>query len=251
MSTFNSLVRVSLSGDLQEEVISLGYIRGLTQKVFQNDYYFLIGGQRLYRLSGNSLQLIFEFENDNVVFLFTTGVDNLLLFYDEDDDEIIAMNSFEKFFRPFKSDSDLTNVHSLHLSANGYYFSPQFVSSDNDVRMAIYNKAKYSADGFIKTEIVSEKGLIAPIQLTAAHNPLSANAWVKVYVKVDKASSWGVPVITSSVDGAVSSIYDFVAGSKYKFIQFKAEWGNDSNVETPENVQLEFVYLPLGLANSN
>ena len=51
------------------------------------------------------------------------------------------------------------------------------------------------------------------------HDPLTANAWVKVYVKKDGASSWGSAVIDSNATDAVSKSYDFPTGDELRTIE--------------------------------
>ena len=79
---------------------------------------------------------------------------------------------------------------------------------------------------------------------------MTANAWIKVYVKKDGASSWGSAVIDSTTLNAVKKSYDFPDGDELRTIEFKIELGTDDDSETPEDPELEFIYLPLGLANS-
>ena len=244
----SGLVRVSLSGDVQDEVVSFGSFVHLSHRIFAGNSYILVDQKKLYRVDGANLVLVFEFEND-VLFLYSSGFVNSLFL--EDEKGIIEMNVDEKISRPFHILDSVAIIDSIHADNYvGLVGSIQRVEEGN-ASAAIYGvqySFTYTASGNVQTRLVKAQGV--PKQLVLRHNPLSANAWVKVYVKIDQASAWSSVVITSDVDGAVKATYDFPAGTELDFIEFKIEYGTDDSAETPENVTLDYIYLPAGLSNS-
>ena len=243
----NELVRISSTGEIQEEVITASITYELKTFVFNGHLYFLVDYRFLYRVVGSSLEPVFNFEND-VYLVESSGIVDSISFWDSTDDEIITMNLFEKFSRPFNVVSALAKILALHKNSNAYTFALGYLGSD--AKVTIYEN-KYISPGSIQTYTFRpEKGSFCPIQATVLHKPLTANAWVKVYVKKDGASAWGSAVIDSNATDAVSRIYNFIAGDELKTIEFKIELGTSDDSETPEDPELEFVYLPTGLANS-
>lgn len=111
-----------------------------------------------------------------------------------------------------------------------------------------YNQ-KFQASGTLENSILDD-GEIVPKQLILRHKPLAANTSVKVYVKKDHAASWGSAVLTSDTAGAVKKKYTFPTGSVHDFMQFKLELITTDNLATPQDVSLEFLYLPVGLENA-
>ena len=244
----NELIRISTSGEIQEKIITADITYDLKTFVFNGHLYFLIDKRFLYRVVGSSLKPVFNFEND-VLFMESSGIVNSVSFWDSTDDEIITMNLFEKFSRPFNVISALDRVYSIHKVSNNNTFLLGYLSTDGKV--AIYEN-KYISPGSVQTYTFRpEKGSFCPVQITALHKPLTANAWVKVYIKKDGASSWGSAVIDSNTTSAIKKSYDFPAGDDLRTIEFKIEYGTNDDAETPKDAILEFVYLPLELANSN
>lgn len=241
----SGLVRVSLTGDIQNEVVSLGSITYFSHRVFAGNSYILVNQRYLYRIDGDALTLIFYFDS-NVAFMFSPEFVETLFFYNYTDDEIQEMNVDEKISRSYKVVATTTEVFAIHKYDENRTLTVVDVSGT--VKISIYDST-HIASGDLITYIF-KKGLVTPKQLILYHDFLSTNSWVKVYVKFDQASAWGSAVIDSAVDGSVSKKYKFPVGTLLNFIQFKIEYGTDSSSETPENAFLDFIYLPLGLANS-
>ena len=243
----NELIRITTSGEIQEEVITADITYNLKTFVFNGHLYFLVDKRFLYRVVGSSLEPVLNFEND-VLFMESSGIIDFVSFWDSTDDEVITMNLSEKISRPFKVPSALTRIYSLHKVNNNYTFLLGYLSSDGKVAIYDYN---YISPGSVQTYTFRpKKGSFSPIQLTVLHKPLTANAWVKVYIKKDGASSWGSAVIDSNTTSAIKKSYDFPTGDDLRTIEFKIEYGTNDDAETPEDAILEFVYLPLELANS-
>ncbi len=243
----SGLVRVSLSGDIQDETVSFGLGVNFYHRVFLGNSYVLVYRKRLYRVEGDNLVLIFEFEN-SVDFIFSSGFVDSLSFWDYTGKTIFEMNAYEKISRSFDVLATVESINSIHRNYNGIVSSIQMVEEGN--KSAVIYENTYISSGDIQTYLVKLKAQGAPKQLVLRHAPLTANAWVKVYVKVDQAAAWGSAVTTSDALNAVKKYYDFPAGTELDFIEFKIEYGTDDSSETPEDAVLDFIYLPTGLANS-
>lgn len=238
------LVRISLSGDIQDETISLGSIGFFYHRIFAGKSYILVGRKYLYRVDGSTLVPIFKFDG-YAIFIFAPDFAESLFIYSVTGSEIIIMDINEKFSRPYKS---LGYVLSFFRYSFAIEASVQ--SALNKTKVAIYDDA-YTTPGDIKTFIARLKGgLGTPVQLVLNHKPLTANAWIKVYMKIDNASAWGSAVITSTDLNAVRKVYSIPAGTECSFIQAKIEYGTDDDSETPEDATLDLIYLPTGLVNS-
>ena len=111
-----------------------------------------------------------------------------------------------------------------------------------------YTDSQYNASGNLESSIY-EKGEIVPKQLILRHKPLLANTSVKVYYKFDHSAAYTL-VLTSNTTGAIKKKYTFPAGTIFDFAQFKIELITTDATKTPEDVQLEFLYLPVGLENA-
>ena len=60
----SGLVRISLSGEIQDEIVSLGTITYFSHRVFAGNSYILVNKRYLYRVDGNVLTLIFYFDSN-------------------------------------------------------------------------------------------------------------------------------------------------------------------------------------------
>lgn len=246
-SLSSGIIRISLSGEIQDNIISLSGIYKFNSFVFNENMYVLVNERYLYRVVGSVLKPIFVFEN-NCIVVYSFGIIEKRFFWDSTDDKIITMNIFEKFSRPYKVPSALDRVWMIHQYDNCDTIAIGALSS---VYKAIIYEDKYYSPGFIETKIYKfPKGLAVPKQVILNHKPLTANAWVKIYVKYDQASAWGSAVIDSNTLNAVRKVYDVPAGTKCNFIQFKIEYGTTDDSETPEDATVDLIYLPVGLSNS-
>ncbi len=104
---------------------------------------------------------------------------------------------------------------------------------------------KYQSSGTCETSIM-DKGKHVPCYLIVRHDPLATGTSVKVYAKYNKASSWSVALLTSNVVGSVSCIVK-LDGSEVDFSQFKLELLTTDTSKSPQNVELTFLYIPVGL----
>ena len=111
------------------------------------------------------------------------------------------------------------------------------------------NTHKHKTSGYMVTSIIDE-GEIVPKQIKVKNDRLPADTKVLVYVKKDKAIAWGSAVLTSDADNAVSKSYAFPSGDRLDFISFKLQLETTDVDVSPENVQLEFIYKPLGLEHA-
>jgi len=244
-NSVGGLVRISLSGEIQDEVVSVGQNSDFSHRVFAGNSYILIDRRSLYRVEGTDLILVFKFENA-VQFIPSSEFVNLLFFWDSSDNVIIEMNIDEKMSRSLYVLAAVSTASFLHKYGN-YIFC--VCASAGNTKVALYSD-DYIVSGNIQTRLAKLKSQGVPKQLVLRHRSLTANAWVKVYVKVDQAAAWGSAVITSNAINAVKKVYDFPAGTELDFIEFKIEYGTDDSSETPEDATLDFIYLPTGLANS-
>lgn len=125
---------------------------------------------------------------------------------------------------------------------------------DYDVFLTYGNTAKkaenYVLAGTIDLPIVDE-GEIIPVGLAVRHKPLTNGAAVNLYVKKDQATSWGSAVLANSTANSVKKRYKYPnAGSVVDFFQIRAELTTNSASYSPEDVSVEFLYLPAGLKNA-
>ncbi|NTW89578.1 MAG: hypothetical protein HGB37_01525 [Candidatus Moranbacteria bacterium] len=87
----------------------------------------------------------------------------------------------------------------------------------------------------------------SPRRIVLRHNPLLAGHTVKVYVRFNRATAYGL-ILTSETDGAVVAMYDWPPGSgPYEFVEFKIELQTTDTATTPGGVDLEYIYLPMTL----
>lgn len=242
----NGLIRISLAGEIQDETVSLVDIDFFQHRVFAGHSYVIINRKYLYRIEGSSLIPIFSF-SDYTYFIFSDNIVEALYFWHSTDKDVLLMNIDEKFSRPYEMHADILEVCSFHDAG---YLKVGVQSSLAKTKVAIYDNL-YAPSGNIKTFIARLKGgLGTPVQLVLNHKSLTANAWIKVYLKFDNASTWGDAVITSTTLNAVRKIYDIPPGAEYSFVQAKIEYGTDDDSETPEDATLDLIYLPTGLVNS-
>jgi len=127
-----------------------------------------------------------------------------------------------------------------------YFFA--VVTQDLPYNYKIYKNTIYSLSGNLETSIF-EAGEIVPKQLIVRHKPLLTGTSVKIYHKFNHSSSYTLD-ITSNVEGAVKAKYNFPTGTICDFYQFKIELLTSDSSKTPDDVELEFLYLPIGLENS-
>ena len=242
-----SLIRISLSGEIQDEIISVDSVYKFDFFVFSGNLYVLIDKLFLFRVDGVSLIPVFVFENE-ILIIFSFGIIDSFFFFDKTSDEIIVMNLLEKFSRPYKKGSAVKWIQMIYKYDNADTIA--LCENDSNILCAIIYEDAHTASGDVQTRLVKLKSRGVPKQIVLRHKALTANAWVKVYVKVDQASSWGSAVINSNATNAVRKVYNFPAGTELDFIEFKIEYGTDDSGETPEDATLDFIYLPVGLGNA-
>jgi len=244
LKSVRGLVRVSLSGEIQDEVVSFNSIYAISLKVFLGKIYLLADSLYLYRIEGSVLIPIYQFDA-GYSFLNPSDYVNKLSFHNSNTGVVLSMNADEKFSSPYK-------IIGIPISIHNYNKEQSFIICNygtDTAQVAIYN-GRYNSSGNVQTRVFKTKGSFIPIQITALQKPLTANAWVKIYIKKDGASSWGSAVIDSNATNAVKKSYNFPAGDDLRTIEFKIEYGTTDDAETPEDVALEFIYLPIELANA-
>ena len=106
----------------------------------------------------------------------------------------------------------------------------------------------FQPTGYAETSIVDD-GEVVPKQLVLKHAPLDSNCSVKVYKDFDRSGTYTL-VLTSNTAAAIKKKYTFPAGTILDFAQFKIELITTDSSETPEDIQLDFLYLPVGLENA-
>ena len=142
----SGLIRVSLLGDIQNEVVSLGSINYFSHRIFAGNSYILINRRYLYRVDGDSLTLIFYFDS-NVAFIFSPEFVETLFFYNYDDDEIQEMNINEKFSRSYSVVATTSEVYAIHKYDEDKTVS---VVKATTVKITIYDSS-YIASGDLLT----------------------------------------------------------------------------------------------------
>lgn len=242
-----SLIRISLDGEIQNQIVSITSARYFRSFAFNGNLYIILNRRFLYRVNGSALKPIFKFEN-KVSILFSFGFVDFSFFYDSTTSEIIAMDIFEKFFRPFPVVSGTDLACTINNFDN--LISMALCKHSANAQVILYENS-YTASGNVKTYTFKiPEDLAVPKQLILINKALTANARIKVYVKKDQAAAWGSAVIDSDALNAVRKNYTFPAGTQLSFIQFKIEYITANSAETPEDAILKFIYLPIGLANS-
>ena len=134
----------------------------------------------------------------------------------------------------------------LSVVSGKLYF--QLITS-TQIKIGRNSGGTFNSSGEIYPPLIN-KGKITPCHLVLTHRPLVSGESVKIYIDKDFTGSWGSAVLTSSTVGATEKIYSFPAGSNCKFIRFKIELITTDDTKTPEDIQLEFLYKPIGLSVS-
>jgi len=146
----------------------------------------------------------------------------------------------------------LYTIDPTHNLATGAIFKNMEVfyafKSGAPTASKIYRNSIYKTSGNLETSIFSV-GEIVPKQIIVRHKPLPANTSVKIYQKFDRTANYTL-ILTSDTDGAVKKKYTFPAGTIIDYGQFKIELITSDTSATPEDVELEFLYLPVGLENA-
>lgn len=245
----SGLLRISLGGEIQDEIIPLRTFYLSSFANFAGGLYFLVVDRFLYKLNSSGPVLVFEFENTVRMTASRESFD-LLFFTDRVTDEVIVMDLDEKFSRPFKT---MGKPMSIHTEDNfGYTLYSILQRDGSEVKIGIYENDEYISTGNMETRVDSlNESLGVAKQLILIHDPLPANASIEVFYKIDGASAWGSAVITSDTLNSVRKVYDIPKGSEFSKIQAKIEYKTSDNLETPKNAKLYLLYSPIGLSNSN
>lgn len=108
-------------------------------------------------------------------------------------------------------------------------------------------RSKYEAQGNIIDSIKYFDMLSPPVlhSITVDHLPLPANTNIKIYYKLNFASSWTL-LGTSSTTSATSSNFLFSTNTTAGNIQVKVELNSTSDTATPEFVKYTLFYKQLG-----
>lgn len=106
----------------------------------------------------------------------------------------------------------------------------------------------FQPTGYAETSIISE-GEIVPKQIILRHDKLDSHCSVKVYKDFDRSGTYTL-ILTSNTASSIKKKYAFPAGTILDFAQFKIELITTDSSKTPEDIELEFLYLPVGLANA-
>lgn len=123
-------------------------------------------------------------------------------------------------------------------------------SSANDGKWYQTTNGVFATAGYIESGIIS-KGEHAPIRIIARHKPLLSNTGIKIYYSKDRSGSYGASVFTNAVAGSVRTEYDFPNTiGKISFIEVKVELTSSDSTKTPEDVEFDYIYKPLGLETS-
>lgn len=122
-----------------------------------------------------------------------------------------------------------------------------FLSEYND---SVYKSNNYVLSGTFDLSIVDE-GEIIPVGLAVRHKPLTSGCEVNLFVKKDQAASWGSAVLANTTASSVKKKYKYPnAGPVVDFFQVQVELKTNNAANTPEDVSVEFLYLPAGLRNA-
>jgi hypothetical protein len=123
-------------------------------------------------------------------------------------------------------------------------------SSANDSKWYQTTEDIFATTGYIESGIIS-KGEHAPIRVIARHKPLLSNTGIKIYYSKDRSGSYGASVFTNAVAGSVRTEYDFPNTiGKISFMEIKVELTSSDSTKTPEDVEFDYIYKPLGLETS-
>lgn len=123
-------------------------------------------------------------------------------------------------------------------------------SSLNDNKWYKKTTDTFLPAGYIESGIIS-KGEHTPIRIIARHKPLLSNTGIKIYYSKDRSGSYGASVFTNAVAGSVRTEYDFPNTiGKISFMEIKVELTSSDNTKTPEDVEFDYIYKPLGLETS-
>lgn len=164
----------------------------------------------------------------------------------------------------FLFNSDFSYFHLHNFSAN---YEVQHVIPDEQfpyfqtigngtgyARMYYINYNNFSGISFLYLPTIPLRGA-CPRQLIVRHSALSEAtshdvSAIDIYVKKDKATSWGSSILTSNTIGAVSKKYNFPIGDNLEYIQFAIGLTPNTDNEIPQDFELEFLYIPTGLNDS-
>lgn len=214
---------------------------------------------RVLSFDGASYKLFYDFREFSVIpnalaplvntddkFYFMVG----FLVGSDQQEHIYSIVKDKAVFREF-SFANNEFIRSMY-DIDDVLYSLITLDEGDPVSSKIYNDdaVEFEALGSLESSIL-DVGEVVPIQAILRHKPLSASTSVKLYVKKNQASSWGSAVLTSDTDDAVNKKYRFPKSSIYDFIQFKIELITTDDTVTPEDVQLIFLYKPLGLEVAN
>jgi hypothetical protein len=170
-------------------------------------------------------------------------------------------------YRGFVYFYDLANgrVYRADTEGNYYYVETlpaSYMSASvcfNDIRLyrlphsgtfvTIYRTSDFVSSGTLDSGVMS-LGEFVPKQLILRHKPLPAGTSVKVYADFDKSGSWGSAIITSATTGALKEKYTFTNSAVRDFFAFRVELLTSAPTVSPSEIELTFLYQPLGLENS-
>ncbi len=242
-------------------LIRIRNIRELSQIMATDNFLYLFStaltGTRIYRFDGDTIKKFYDFDGyatmpanvnphlykDKKLY-FTAdwqAVTDVYSLYSIVNDEAIYKEA------TFTGDEF---IRSMYVISNTIYI---VATLDNAVTKStkIYNNSSaiFELSGYLETSIIN-KGENVPIQIIVRHKPLPADTSVKIYQKFDHASSYTL-ILTSDTDNAVKKKYNFPKGTLCDFIQFKIELLTTDDTKTPEDIDLTFIYKPLGLEVAN
>lgn len=145
------------------------------------------------------------------------------------------------------SATDFSSCTNIVEYVGSLLFQVSILDTGNSLVVHDNNLEKFIAQGDGVLSIL-DIGEHKPVYAILKHDLLPAGTDVKLYKKADKTAAWSL-VLTSDTDGAVSREVK-LTDDKVVFYQFKIELNTTDDTKSAENVELIYLYIPLGLENS-
>lgn len=263
-----------------QEVYSFGEDVDMEQTIEFDGFIYFVVYNTLYRLEDGKAVKVRSFtgyplivpigKTKMAVFVRGTDYSRTFLFDGDTFDEYARLDGYTTGYPLFEADGFAyfsmvteSTYDIFKIDGDGHLFKEYADAGailsglkfkDYDIFMTQYDTVKksknYKLAGTIDLPIIDE-GDIVPVALIVRHKPLVAGTVVKVYAKKDQNSSWGSALIVSNTTSAVKKEYKYPNGStRCCFFQAEIELTTNNSANSPEDVSLEFVYLPTGLKNA-
>ena len=213
---------------------------------FNNKIYIAINGVSKYNF------FIWDKADLNFLFQIDSEVVNTYKFLMHDD-EYLYFACYRKLVRINKNDGYYIMEDNFGANIVGLYIDGAniYVTLSNGTTHYFYLKRHYSSynpTGFFTTPYIRERQ--QPGFLVITHQPLAANTTITIVADLNNAGVYTTTVKSVNTDGTTRTVVDLKAIAECDSLSFKVTLADSSRLNGVVDIELTYLYLPLGVENS-